>query len=163
MCEFVVDSGCSDSLLDVSVWKSLQRRPYLNKRAQVDIHTAGHETLRSLGRALIDMRIGNSVVQHEFKITNLGYCQGLLGQDFVNDHTLLCDVKSGRLVLSVEGNAREVIDLNPELRQEQSAPVSLCRHVTILPHHEIHLVGQTEKGKRFQAVLRPSWRVQTPN
>jgi hypothetical protein len=91
--------------------------------------------------------MGPVVVKQNVMVTPLGHVSGLLGLDFIQDHTTMCDIKSGKIVIKSCDKNTSVVDLLPEKRQEQSARVSLCHHVTVNPHEEVRVTASVEKAK----------------
>ena len=95
----------------------------------------------------LHVHLGPVVVKQNISVVSLGHISGLLGLDFIQDHTTMCDIKSGKIVIKSCDKSTSVVDLLPERRQEQSARVSLCRHVTVKPHEEVRITASVEKGK----------------
>ena len=136
--EFLLDTGCSVTLVDWGVWGRMVPRPEIDASYQATLLCAKGEPLKVHGLCEVVLEIGGELVRGDAVVADIPGSEVLLGMDLLEDlecsiHLTTKELRSHRLGISVP--------LYKE-RRERCARVKVAETICVPPGFEMLLPGK---------------------
>ena len=137
----MIDTGAAVSVLGHNI--------FLAEKKQLDsevfpsgcrLTTANGQNMETYGSINVDLKIGQTIIQQDFVVADLGNCEGILGLDFLEQNCCLLDFATG--ILEIQGRrlplTREISELCARLQTEActTIPPRSEKHVWTRLDHE---------------------------
>ena len=100
---FLIDSGASCSLIDISVYQSLKMVSSIKlSPVEENFVMADGSGLTTLGEANVGLQVGDTTYPLTVIVADLGGRSAILGLDFIEENDITLKLSRGRLVLGGE-------------------------------------------------------------